>query len=480
MTTKVMRYQLIEMVDNEKRFMYKMLDDLRYEVFKISNRAIQMFWDIDNTSYAFKQKFQENLDLKELTGVKSLAYISRALKEEYQKLNNTSVEQVSRKVEKEWKKNKSNMITADTSMIRYKRKNANIKLKNTQFKIEPLDNNFYRISARLLSKSYAKDLHENGFEFAQKFKEKGKKKEKTIKEFIKKNDDNMWVHFKIKAHDGSQKSIIERVVNKEYKVGGSDIIYCDRKRKYYLNLSYTFEAEQAKVDENKILGIDVGVNTPATLAISDDKWYKEFIGDKQEIENYRNQVESRRRRLQKNAALYSGEGSTGHGRKTRLKSVDKIRDKIARFKDYKNHIWSRAIVNEAIKHGCGTIQMEDLTGIAANTNEKFLKTWSYFDLQTKIQYKAEEVGIKVVKVKPAHTSARCNNCGHIHSKENKDKWRPKEFHHEKFICQNCNHTAHADLNAAKNIAMKDIEKIIKDQLESQEKYYKNQMKYILD
>ena len=40
----------------------------------------------------------------------------------------------------------------------------------------------------------------------------------------------------------------------------------------------------------------------------------------------------------------------------------------------------------------GTIQMEELTGITSEAN-RFLKNWSYFDLQTKIEYKAQEAGI---------------------------------------------------------------------------------------
>ena len=45
------------------------------------------------------------------------------------------------------------------------------------------------------------------------------------------------------------------------------------------------------------------------------------------------------------------------------------------------------------------IQMENLTGISDN-KEHFLKEWSYYDLQTKIENKAKEKGIKIVYINP--------------------------------------------------------------------------------
>ncbi|WP_165367464.1 RNA-guided endonuclease InsQ/TnpB family protein [Phytoactinopolyspora endophytica] len=58
--------------------------------------------------------------------------------------------------------------------------------------------------------------------------------------------------------------------------------------------------------------------------------------------------------------------------------------------------------------------------------------------------KAEEVGRRACLVDPAHTSQRCARCVHT-SRHN----RPSR---DEFTCQQCGHTAHADLNAAINIA----------------------------
>ena len=137
-----------------------------------------------------------------------------------------------------------------------------------------------------------------------------------------------------------------------------------------------------------------------------------------------------------------------------MKPVLKIKDKEARFRDTYNHKVSRAIVDFAYKNGCGTIQMEDLTGITKE--HKFLKDWTYFDLQTKIEYKAKEKGIAVVKVPAYYTSQRCSRCGCTCEENVHDNYR-------RFTCVECGFDADSDYNAAVNIAMKGIGDIIKEE-----------------
>lgn len=57
--------------------------------------------------------------------------------------------------------------------------------------------------------------------------------------------------------------------------------------------------------------------------------------------------------------------------------------------------------------------------------------------------KAEEAGRRVWVVPAKNTSRRCAACGHV-AKANRDGPR--------FVCGDCGHTNHADINAAENIA----------------------------
>ena len=132
-----------------------------------------------------------------------------------------------------------------------------------------------------------------------------------------------------------------------------------------------------------------------------------------------------------------------------MKPVDAIGNAIARFRDTANHKYSRYIVDMAVKHGCGVIQMENLH---IHAEEKLLRDWTYFDLRTKVEYKAKEKGITVRFVDPKYTSQRCSRCGLIASENRKTQ--------AVFQCQACGFSANADYNAALNLATEGIEEII--------------------
>jgi len=100
--------------------------------------------------------------------------------------------------------------------------------------------------------------------------------------------------------------------------------------------------------------------------------------------------------------------------------------------------------------------MEDLESIrkTAKTNKKnkdwiySLNTWSYYQLQQMIVYKAKMLGVPTVFVNPAYTSKTCSKCGFLGNRNKK-----------KFKCPYCGHTSHADVNAAFNISIWEVEGI---------------------
>lgn len=345
-------------------------------------------------------------------------------------------------------------------------------------------NNEYYIKIHLFSEEAVKDLQEFAKEKYEEIKEDWIKKNKDMT-FIDFDIPKIpsWLTFKLGNKKNTEFATIEKIMSGEYELSASKIIYDKQKRKWVLSLGHSFKPNKINsLDKNKILGIDVGVAVPATLGVSDDSYYRKFVGDGKEIRDFENQVIARKKRIQE-SRKWAGKGSIGHGIKCRTKAVDKISGKIANFKQTKNHNWSRFIIDEAVRLGCGTIQMEDLTGISEENT--FLKTWTYYQLQQYITYKAEEVGIEVVVVNPKYTSSRCNKCGIIHfdnrtkeeKKNSKPKWRPTQ---DTFHCQTCNHKVNADVNAARNIAMKDIEKIIENQVKLQQKASNHALKYIAE
>lgn len=184
--------------------------------------------------------------------------------------------------------------------------------------------------------------------------------------------------FQIDKIDNNKKATINKIINGEYKQGSAQISI-SKKGKIELIISFGFEKEIENIlNPNKILGVDLGiVNTATMIAYDKDleqydyfSWKTNVI-DGSELIKFRQKYYNLKRNMQI-ASKYVGDGRIGHGYKTKMKPVDRVRNKVSNFTDTINHKYSKYIVDFAVKNGCGTIQMEDLSGATANTNELFL------------------------------------------------------------------------------------------------------------
>jgi putative transposase len=113
-----------------------------------------------------------------------------------------------------------------------------------------------------------------------------------------------------------------------------------------------------------------------------------------------------------------------------------------------NHTISKQLVKKAQRTN-RAIALEDLTGIrdrvrARRSQRRKLHSWAFAQLGQFISYKAELAGVPVVFVDPAYTSQTCANCGYISRSNRKSQ--------DSFLCVECGFSAHADTNAAINIA----------------------------
>lgn len=267
--------------------------------------------------------------------------------------------------------------------------------------------------------------------------------------------------FKIDKLDNSKKTILTRIINGEYKQGSAQISLTD-KGKIKLAISFSFDRKDTPpLNKDKILGVDLGITNIATMSIFDvskEDWdylrYNDRILSGKEVIAYRQKCYNLRRQLSISTKV-AGKGRIGHGRKCRMKPLERIRNKEHNFADLYNHKVSKYIVELAEKNECATIQMEDLSKATKDINEMFLKSWSYYDLQQKIIYKAKEKGINVIKVNPKYTSKRCSKCGCIHE-DNRDC----KNNQAKFECKICGYKENADINASKNISIPHIDTII--------------------
>jgi IS605 OrfB family transposase len=246
----------------------------------------------------------------------------------------------------------------------------------------------------------------------------------------------------------NNKSIIDKILSGEYK-GCNSCITID-KNKMFLNLSFKFEPKKMESpNEDLVLGIDLGINRPVTLARSDGGYVPQIEIGENMIQT-RLQFQKRRKTLSRGLKFAKG----GHGRDKKMKKLDSIRNKEHNCVETKNHLITRNVIKYCEETLIKTIHMEDLSFITKDATEYFLKSWPYYQIQQMIDYKAKELGIDVRYVVAKDTSKTCHCCGVV-----QDNARDKE-NVSKFVCQtvDCDmfgKVQDADINAAKNISKKE-------------------------
>lgn len=234
---------------------------------------------------------------------------------------------------------------------------------------------------------------------------------------------------------------LEEIFKENHKICGSSISLKtkNKKTKIFLNLSIDVPEQTHELDENIVVGVDLGIAVPAVCALNNNPLKKLFLGDKDNFLHTRTSIQNQRKRLQQAMRFNSG----GHGRKKKLKKLDCLKEKERNFAQTYNHTVARKVVDFALENHAKYINLEYLKGI--DTDQTILRNWSYFELQSFIKYKAAMNGIVVRFVEPAYTSQTCSKCGNLEEGQRLDQ--------SHFVCKKCGGSMNADYNAARNIAM---------------------------
>ena len=248
------------------------------------------------------------------------------------------------------------------------------------------------------------------------------------------------------------KGLFKRYRPNEMAIGTVKV--CKKADGWYLQLTHKNPKAKPVKPSEKAVGLDPGVKTNLTTDQG-----KEFHCKQDE------RLEQRIRKLQRKASrqYLMNKKSNGHERTQR--EIARLRAKQARSRKAWQHKTSTRIVAEFEVIAIEDTKLKNMTrkpkpkpnetggfdpnGAAAKAglNKAILRS-SMGGLRLLIDTKAKSAGRQFAKVPAAYTSATCNACGHRHTKEEKLKYRPTQ---KQFICQNCGHIDHADVNAAKNI-----------------------------
>ena len=245
---------------------------------------------------------------------------------------------------------------------------------------------------------------------------------------------------------------LDSVVNNGiYKFADSSIQI--KEGKIYLLLCTTQEKTSMKLDEDIVVGVDLGINIPAMCGINNIDNVKLALGSRQDFLRVRTRIQNQKRNTQKHLVLTSG----GHGRKKKLQALDRFTEKERNFVKTYNHMISSKIVDFCVKNNAGTLNLELLEGFSEKQRNNFiLRNWSYYELQSMIEYKAKIAGIVVNYIDPYHTSQSCSKCGHYEEGQRgkivEGEFISKLHGGDIFLCKECGTKLNSDFNAARNIA----------------------------
>ncbi|AKP65783.1 RNA-guided endonuclease TnpB family protein [Levilactobacillus koreensis] len=226
----------------------------------------------------------------------------------------------------------------------------------------------------------------------------------------------------------------EKYFSEDWKLGTAKLVH--NRGKWFLHIGITKEVPDFEQQGNpQIVGIDRGLRFLATAF--DSKGETLFFDGKKILHKRKKFLEIRRQLQSK--------GTTSAKRK-----LNQLAQRENRWMTDINHRIAKTLV---VAYGSHTLfVLEDLTNVTFNTDDlpKALRnshrSWSFFQLESFLTYKAQAIQSKVVKVDPAFTSQRCPKCGLV-EKANR--------HHEthEYRCKQCQYRCNDDRLGAMNIEM---------------------------
>lgn len=244
---------------------------------------------------------------------------------------------------------------------------------------------------------------------------------------------------KVKFYKGGY----ENYFSSNCKFGTAKLVF--KHDKFFLHIPVTYEIDKlAMSDVSNVVGVDRGIRFIATTYDSNGKT---TFYDGNDIKQKRGHYKALRKQLQQVHTPSS---------RRRIKAIGQREN---RWMQDVNHCISKALVTSNPQ---GTLfVLEDLTDVRAATEKVMVKnryvsvSWSYYDLEQKLTYKALKNHQLVEKVNPAYTSQACPKCGHT-EKSNRDK------QNHLFCCKNCGYKSNDDRIGAMNLYRMGINLLVPD------------------
>ena len=207
------------------------------------------------------------------------------------------------------------------------------------------------------------------------------------------------------------------------------------KKHWFLHIPVTFDTDDWQITDNQhIVGIDRGLRQ--VMTVYDEQGKTKFFPGRA-IAYKRKKIAYLRAKLQSS------------GTKSAKRHLKKMAQRENRWMADVNHCLSKTLVNH---YGENTLfVLEDLTNVSfdeknqsTRDRNRDLHSWSFYDLQTKLTYKAKSQCSQVLIVSAKYTSQRCPKCGQIRKAN-----RNHVLH--LYQCKHCGFTTNDDRVGAMNL-----------------------------
>jgi IS605 OrfB family transposase len=188
------------------------------------------------------------------------------------------------------------------------------------------------------------------------------------------------------------KVIIERILSGEYKFCDSSLQI--KGGKLFLLMTVSFETVKKELIPKRKINARLGFETPIIASYRKTEYN---IGTKEEYLYRRLQIQGGLRRAQVAAKYNSG----GRGRKKKIQSIERFKEKEINYVSTKMHQYSSMLIKFALNNKASIINLVNLDSVKEQTSEQefLLRNWSYHGLIEKIKYKARMHGIEVMEEK---------------------------------------------------------------------------------
>jgi len=247
---------------------------------------------------------------------------------------------------------------------------------------------------------------------------------------------------------------VRRLMTGEYRTSWIEIMrgrtIRDR-HKWYVNITFDFEAAPQDLDKSIVGGIDLGLDNPVYCAVSNS--LKRLRIGANDVRQLTKKQLARLRQLQRG----SGHVRSGRGKVRKFRPVEELQRKYDLRRKKIIERWAKQVADFFLHERAGVVQMEKLDSLIRKNaaGESFFEvqlrlTWPLKEMIERIKFKLKEYGIEVKEIDPKHTSQVCHACGHRNEYFTFDYRTAHSM--PMFKCEECGVECPADYNAAKNIA----------------------------